>query len=277
MPNTENSRDMRFRAIETLLLWEGEVDNSRLRSLLGVQNVQASRILAEYAAHNAHQIYRPSPRAPYQASATIKPSFSSGTIEEYLALVQKTEDLDQIIEDARIDLTAPMPSIFSAVLQACRRSCGLNIQYRSMTTPQGRNRLIYPHTIVRAGRRWHARAWCTERKDFRDFVIGRMQTASIDTIKSERTKGEDAAWNKKLPLILAAHPDLDADRTSIINDEYFSSTTSRQLLVRSCLLLYVVQDLKAATNPATECPPEFQLVVANAKDLQLYLLQQPAG
>lgn len=45
-------------------------------------------------------------------------------------------------------------------------------------------------------------------------------------------------------------------------------------MVRSCLLFYVVQDLRAAVNPSAETPPEFQLVVSNASDLRQYLLQQ---
>lgn len=275
MANTENSRATRFRMIETLLLWEGEVDNRRLRGLLDVKSVQASRVLAEYAEHHAENVQRLSPRAPYQAAPHLKPSHSAGTIEEYLALVRASDnDLGGIVEDARVDLTAPNPKIFSAVLRACRRGCGLRIEYHSMTTPHGSARLVYPHTVVRAGRRWHVRAWCTQREDFRDFVIGRMRSARMDDAASSKSRTEDTAWNKKLPLILGAHPALSSGQEKVIRDEYFSGAVSRRLMVRSCLLVYVVQDLRAALNPSEETPPDFQLVVSNAKDLRQYLLQQ---
>ena len=45
-------------------------------------------------------------------------------------------------------------------------------------------------------------------------------------------------------------------------------------MVRSCLLFNVIQDLRAAVDPAKEKPPEFQLVVSNSKDLRPYLLSQ---
>ena len=276
MANTENSREARFRVIETLLLWEGEVDNGRLRTLLDIQNVQASRVLSEYAARNPAQIRRPSPRSPYLAAPGIKPSYSAGTVEEYLELLRIAGELGGVIEDARVDLTAPVAKIFSTVLQACRRNCGLNMEYRSMTTPGGSHRLIFPHPVVRAGRRWHVRAWCTERKDFRDFVIGRIVSAALDPGLSSRPKSEDAAWGKKLPVVLGAHPALSRAQEQVIRDEYFAGAVSRRLLVRSCLLFYVVQDLRAAVNPAKEKPPEFQLVVNNAEDLRPYLLQQAA-
>lgn len=270
MANTKNTREARFRVIETLLLWEGQVDNRRLRSLLDIQNVQASRVLAEYAEQNADQILRLSPRSPYQASSSTKPSFSSGSIDEYLALIQGTEDLGEMIEDVRMDLTAPAPRVFSVVFQACRRNLGLTIQYRSMNNPRGSARLIYPHAIVRAGRRWHVRAWCTERQDFRDFAIGRIHSASISAIPKPDIKA-DVAWNTKLPLVLSAHPALTLDQCRVIRDEYFSGSVSRQLTIRSCVLTYVIQDLRAAVDPKKETPPDFQLVVSNAKNLKPYL------
>lgn len=271
MANTGNTREARFAVIETLLLWEGQVDNQRLRSLLGIQNVQASRALAEYAAANSGVVTRKSPRSPYVASALLKPTNSSGTIEEYLALIRETDNLGELVEDARVDLTAPAPRIFSTVLQACRTNVGLTIDYRSMTTPTGSARLIYPHVIVRAGRRWHIRAWCAERKDYRDFVIGRVRSAVLTTDPKTDVKENDALWNKKVALVLGAHPALNAEQGRIIRDEYFAGAVSRRLTVRSCLLSYVIQDIRAAIDPQRETPPDYQLVVSNADSLRSYL------
>jgi hypothetical protein len=276
MSNTENSRASRFRVIETILLWEGEVDNSRLRALLGVQSVQASRVLAEFAERNAGRVLRRTPRSPYQAASSMAPLYSSGTIEEYLGLLRRSENIADLVEDARVDLALPSPQIFSTVLKACRRRCGLRIEYRSMSNPEGRARLIYPHTVVRAGRRWHARAWCAEREGFRDFVIGRIQSASLNRIASPDPISADVAWNKKLPLILGAHPALSATQRKVIQSEYLTGNASHRLMVRSCLLFYVIQDLRAAVNPLEEAPPQFQLIVANARQLQPYLLQDTA-
>jgi hypothetical protein len=273
MSNTENSRASRFRAIETILLWEGEVDNSRLRALLGVQSVQASRVLAEFAERNAGRVLRRTPRSPYQAASNMEPLYSSGRIEEYLGLLRRSENVGDLVEDARVDLALPSPRIFSTVLKACRRGWGLQIEYRSMSNPEGQARLIYPHTVVRAGRRWHARAWCADREDFRDFVIGRMGAASLNQVSTPNPKRHDVAWNKKLPLILGAHPALSARQRSVIRNEYLLGAASYRLMVRSCLLFYVIQDLRAAVNPLEEKPPQFQLIVTNARQLRPHLLQ----
>lgn len=277
MANTENTREARFRIIETLLLWEGQIDNPRVRSVLDVQNVQASRILTDYAEQYPENIVRTSPRAPYAASASLKPSLSFGSIDEYLALLRATDGLDARIEDARVDFSEPQPRIFATILQACQQRLGVTISYRSMTTPREKRRLIYPHSIVRAGRRWHTRAWCTERRDYRDFVIGRIRTAASSTDPPPAKRGEDVAWNIKVPLIIAAHPALTVEQAGVIRDEYFSGAVSRRLIVRSCLLSYVIQDVRAAVDPKREIPPEFQLIVSNVDTVRRYLFQEASA
>ena len=53
----------------------------------------------------------------------------------------------------------------------------------------------------------------------------------------------------------------------MIAAEYFPGASARQLSVRRCLVGYIVQDLRLATNPAKHKPPEFQLLVSNAERL----------
>lgn len=271
MASTKNAQESRFRIIETLLLWEGQIDNQRLRSVLGVQAVQASRILAEYATQNRGNVHRPSPRSPYEASCTLKPTLTSGSVEEYLALLQRSEDFGGIIEDARVDFSEPVPQVFATILKACRHGSGVTIEYRSMKTPARKARLIYPHAIVRAGRRWHVRAWCVEREEYRDFVIGRIRSASMSASSKIGARAEDVEWNTKLQLVVAAHPMLSPDQARLIRDEYFSGAVSRRLTVRCCLLSYVIQDLRAAIDTTRETPPEFQIAVVNVESLRPYL------
>jgi len=57
--------------------------------------------------------------------------------------------------DARVNLTAVSPAVFAAVRRGCLEGCGVTICYASMTTPTPTDRLIFPHSLVHAGRRWH--------------------------------------------------------------------------------------------------------------------------
>jgi hypothetical protein len=271
MANTENSRESRFAIIESLLLWEGEISNERVREILGIQKVQASRVLSEYIAYNPDHIDSNTLRSPYKAQPNIIPKHSTGSIEEYISIAKFFDSSDELIVDARYDLTTPTAEIISHISSAIRKQCGLKINYLSMTNPNGMNRIIYPHTIVRAGRRWHVRAWCGEKIEYRDFVIGRIKNASIIETVSKNTIVSDVDWNNKVELIIRAHPKLNSDQAAVIKYEFFSGSTSRKLLIRSCLLQYVIQDIRAAIDCDKELPPEYQLAVLNLSDVKSYL------
>lgn len=271
MANNDNSREARFRLIESVLLWEGEVSNERIREILGIQVVQASRVLTEYITHNPEQVMRETGRSPYKSSQNIKPKHSLGTVDEYIALSRHFDGVDTHIVDVRYDLTTPTANILSKVSQAIRNQFGLNIYYLSMTSPAGSNRLIYPHSIVRAGRRWHIRAWCAERLAFRDFVIGRIKKAKILEETSLHREQEDSEWNKKVALIIEAHPKLNDDQINVLRAEYFNGAVSRRIIVRSCLLQYVVQDIRIAVDLNTELPPQYQLAVVNVAEIKKFL------
>lgn len=273
MANTDKSREARLRVIETILLWEGEISNERVREILGIQVVQASRVLSEYISHNPEQVSRDTTRSPYKSAPSIRPKYSLGTVDEYIALSRLFDGAEALIVDVRYDLTTPTPDILSKVSLAIRNRVGLTIHYLSMTNPAGSQRLIYPHSIVRAGRRWHIRAWCTDKLAFRDFVIGRIQKAKIYEKAALHCVGQDEEWNKKVPLILGAHPKLNNDQINVIRNEFFNGAVSRRLMVRSCLMQYVIQDIRVAVNLEIEVPPDYQLAALNADEIKQFFFK----
>src|SRR3546814_12840289 len=72
---------------------------------------------------------------------------------------------------------------------------------------------------------------------------------------------EDSAWNEYVSLRIWPHTDLSSEQVKAVRREYFNGTAARVLKVRRALAPYVVQDLRVATDPATQRPPEFLLMV----------------
>src|SRR3546814_8060113 len=60
---------------------------------------------------------------------------------------------------------------------------------------------------------------------------------------------------------LPIYTDLSSEQVKAVRREYFNGTAARVLKVRRALAPYVVQDLRVATDPATQRPPEFLLMV----------------
>jgi WYL domain len=266
MANTLHLRHARFRAIETLLLWEGEVGNARLRRLFGLQLQQASRLLAEYRAAFPKQTEWDKRRRVYRATGKFKPRFADGSLEVYGQLLF-SQEVPTIIEDARLDFTAAAPSVFAKIYRACADGSGLQIAYGSMSHPSGIERVIFPHHLVRVGRRWHTRAWCCLRRDFRDFTLGRIGSVTPVATPRPISPDDDRAWTRRIELRIVAHSGLAPEQAKVIRKEYFSGTAARRISVRECLAPYVIQDLRAAVDPKRERPPEYQLQIADPKSV----------
>lgn len=263
----------RLADLETILRWEGELDNARIRQFLGVKPVWASRLLAELIERLGALIKRPSKRGPIMWASPASRSTPRQSPDDYLKLVSSaqggTDALLPCLHDARIDLTAVHPGVFSTVLKAARSSTGVKVVYRSMNHPEGVQRVVFPHAVVRAPRRWHMRAWCVERGDFRDFVLSRVQAAeSVDMpLPAEAGPDRDSGWTRMVDLRIVPHPGLTEAQQNLIAAEMFPGARAKRLRVRRSLAMYVLQDLRVALDLKRDLPPEFQLALASPTDV----------
>lgn len=274
MTNTFNRLGERLRQLESVLLWEGQLDNARVRHLFSIQAVQASRLLREFADAHPHGVRRDAQRAAYVATGRFRPQHAQGDLQEYLALQDASSPIRAVVEDSRLELTLPDARVFSELVRACVERKPVTILYRSMSTPQGRLRLVYPHAVVRAGRRWHMRAWCFEREGFRDFAVTRVGSVRSAPEAPPMPPQEDRAWTTMAKVILVAHPALKKPQAELIEHEHLGGRNSRALEVRSCLVDYVLQDLRVAVDVQRHRPPEYQLAVANLAEIEPHLFSQ---
>jgi predicted DNA-binding transcriptional regulator YafY len=252
--------------LETVLTWEGAIDNERIRQLLDVKSVWASRLMGQLVKVMGRRARRASAHAPLEF---VNPRAPRRSPDEYLRAVNPQHDplIGNFIEDARIDLSPVSPHVFSTLFRAIRWQTGVKVVYRSMNDPAGSERIIYPHAFVRAPRRWHVRAWCDQRRAYRDFTLGRIASAECIDAPNDHPQSEDAEWVDFLELVVVAHPNLSTAQQEMIAQEFFPGARAMRLRVRRCLAAYAVQDLRLATDPALHAPPDYQLLVSNAAKL----------
>lgn len=264
---TQPNTGARLRDLRTVLIWEGQIDNPRVRELLGIQAVWASRLIADLAADSSDIAYRQTSHSPLRIRPGASLPERGHSADDYLRILLAAQAGEDGLEDCRRDLSVISPTVFALVAGAIRSGTGLKVMYRSMSNPDGAPRIIYPHAVVRAPRRWHVRAWCDTRKDFRDFNFGRIATIEALDQAAPARRGEDKAWNTLVSVDVVAHPALEPRQQKMIADEYFPGASARKLKMRRCLIGYVIQELNIATTPDTQLPPQFQLCVARAKDI----------
>ncbi|MDD5299428.1 MAG: WYL domain-containing protein [Gallionella sp.] len=269
MANSPKLRDQRLRIMEGVLDWEGEIGNARVRKLFDLQPVQASRLLAEFRAQLGDQLIEDG-RAKVLRLANPEQPCSKMLLDEYVRQTQIVDDPNTCIVDARVDLTDVRAPIFATLRKSALDQTGVLISYASMTNPAFSERIVFPHSIVHVGRRWHIRAWCAKRNEFRDFTLGRIKSAEPLTESTPHPIADDEAWNRIVQLRLIAHRHLSAEQQLVVRNEYFQGTMARRLSVRACLAQYIIQDLRAAINPGREVPPDYQMEVSNAADIKLW-------
>lgn len=274
-----SSVQQRLRNLETLFIWEGALDNSRIREVFGLQPVQASRLVTSFISEHGDGVMRVTPHAPVTATPEFKPAHESCGADDYLRLVEsvRPSDMAPFVMDVRHDLSPVSPAIFSVMVQACRNKAGVDVFYRSMSAPDGVVRRIFPHSLVRAARRWHVRAWCELRQAFRDFALGRVATAFLAEAETPMGIQQDREWSEFVRLVVVPHPALTSAQQSLVRHEYLGGEKSKTLEVKQALAGYVIQDMRIGLDQQRDLPPSFQFFLANAQELPSSFVSSPAA
>ena len=126
-------------------------------------------------------------------------------LDEYVLHTMASEGGNPGLVDARVNLTEVRPEIFATLRKAVLAKTGVEITYASMSNPEYAKRIIFPRAIVHVGRRWHVRAWCVKRQDFRDFTMGRIRSVEPVLELFPLSIEKDEGWEKLVQLELQAH------------------------------------------------------------------------
>jgi len=151
-------------------------------------------------------------------------------------------------------------TVFRVILRAIREKQDLQIEYQSLTRPQPMWRWVSPHAIASDGFRWHFRAYCHERKDFLDFIFGRiLQLGS--TRPSEVDSAIDAGWHTMIELKIGPHPSLTEAQRRFIELDYGMIDGTASLRIRKALVQYMKKRLGLIANiSGAEAPQSMQQI-----------------
>ena len=274
---------LRYRYIELIALWEGQLTTRQLCETFGIGRQQANKDLSSYrrALTKGDLIYDATAKH-YLPSSNFKPILTQGLASEYLQLAAQQSDVQRIlghlpVAAAAVEVvTAPSrelpPSLLRPIIQAitdCRR---IDVDYVSLNNPDREGRIVVPHTLVWTGYRWHVRAWCEKNQDFRDFVLSRFRGEADLMDSSERNASEDNDWQQRVTLQVEPDSRLRADQREVIAHDYNMENGRLLLTTRAKLAPYLLQLLNVNTGPLLDDPRAQQLVLSNQESLQNWLM-----
>lgn len=271
------SQARRFEFLEWKMFWEGRVIRSDLESTFDISTPQASVDLRRYrelAPDNMEATAR-----GYRPSPSFSPRFYVPSADRLLlqlhALLSKViprrdvwfRDLPPVDIAPDISRDVP-PECLRPILRAMREHQALEVRYQSLTS--SRRRAIAPHALAYDGHRWHVRAWCCERQEFRDFLLSRMDSFG-DMRSVEFDAEDDIEWHTKLILRLRPRHDLDAEKQKAIAKDYGMAKGRKDVEVRAALAFYFIRrlnlDLAPSDNPKLT-PERLQIELENFSEVE---------
>lgn len=278
MPEKEDVRwglAQRFEFIEWRAYWVGRVNRGDLEEQFGVSTPQASLDLRAYQESAPGNIEYVASEKAYLRLDTFRPKYLRLSADHYLL------QLDAILNGAisatdtwfgSLPPAAVMPSVIRsieaetlrAILRAIERRQALDIDYLSLT--KRRWRTIAPHSLAFDGHRWHARAWCVEHRDFRDFVLSRVLSVG-ESKPPDADPTNDIEWHTMVDMKIIAHPALDPAQRSAIERDYGMKDGALILRTRAALSFYLIRRLNLDLKDEFVPPERKQISLSNLDEV----------
>lgn len=260
-----------------LLLWEGSLSRKRLVELFDLSGIRASEWLKEFRdQHPSFSRWDNATKSHLAMSAlykwhaefaTNKASAVQLGLDQYLPLIRSRMSPGAWLIEGFAPLSTPSPKIFACLQRAITLGQGVSITYRSMARPEPHSRVIFPHTIICTGQRWHVRGYSPEHGDFRDHNIGRLLSAETTTDNCPADSANDTSWHYQVPVHLIAHPGLPPHQAAVVKHEYFSGLSGRMDHIRAALVPYYLAEKQIALDPNNQKPPTYLLAVGNPEEV----------
>ncbi|MBL0593486.1 WYL domain-containing protein [Aeromonas veronii] len=255
---------LRFRLLEIVLQWEGRLTTNHLCTAFNIGRQQASRDINLYIKEFSPEglEYDRSLKG-YKPTASFKPRFSEGKVDEYLILLHREKQhLNHHEEGVLIlplmamhyghieILTVPNryidPVIVRGLVQAARSQLRVDVDYVSLSSEEESGRNIVPHTLIYDGIRWHVRAYCEKRGEYLDFVMSRFRGEPELLDVSTHGRDQDGEWNTKVTAILIPNPALSLGQQAIIATDYAMLDGQLRIEQRLPLMHYALERMQVS-------------------------------
>lgn len=255
-------QSQRLRFIESRLFWSGRLRSRDLTERFNIHRSVASRDFGVYQKLAPRNMLYDRGEKYFLAGRYFLPIFGSPTLDK---LAAHSVLGDEFPADSDVFNWLPQisrytdPAVARNVSECIKSGQELRVVYRSMSEPDGVERWISPVALVSDGRRWHARAYCHLRHDYRDFVLGRI-TGADQTRENSLELPRDEDWEEIITVQVIPHPSLSNPQQALVRMEYNMGPDGFAVECRKALLLYALVSMGLDTDGS---PPQQTLSLAD--------------
>jgi hypothetical protein len=227
----------RLRFIDARLFWEARINRSDLIETFSVSPAQAALDFREYLKMAGRGVVYDTRSKAYVRETAFKPAF--GAPDAGKALSDMLAAGDSLVATLP-KLERPLdPYVVARVRLAARGAERLRVEYQSFTRPQPQKRWIAPRTLISDGERWHARCWCYEHNEWRDFVLARI--AAIHAAEPAGQLPRDRDWEDAYRLVLKPAEELSKGQRATVIREYAMQAGRLVVTIPRAMRLYAIR------------------------------------
>jgi hypothetical protein len=275
--NIKWSQERRLQFIDFRLQWEGRINRKDVTGFFNISVPQASADIALYTELAPGNLEYDKSSRTYVASPSFNPYFDSAGPRQYLSQLLSLErnilSSDQVFMSFRPPIASvPLPTrtiestTLALMLRAIDSNGKLDISYQSIARDEEQMRTISPHAFGYDGVRWHVRAYCHLRAGFRDFVFGRILSATALTASAIDSQN-DHDWHTFVDLVLAPDESLTPKQRHGVEIDYGMTGGKVSISCRQAMLFYALRTLNFEVD-GTPRKGERQLVIANLTEIK---------
>jgi len=279
-PRWGQSRRLAF--IDLRLQYDGKINRKDIKDFFQISTPQATadlELYSETAKGNLRYDFR---EKAYVAEPDFVPQYGRSAATNYLddlsrlanAIVEKDEVFEGFVPPTGVVATpsrAIGAPLVAALVRAIRDRLTLRITYQSMDEPMPTDRVISPHALGFDGLRWHTRAWCHQRKVFRDFAIGRLTIEGEVSADEPAIPANDAGWQTMVDIILVPHPGLTPSQRNVVMRDYEMTEGRRVVPCRKAMLFYTLRHLNLDSPEVLPNAARQHVIVENRSDVDRWV------
>lgn len=203
----------RLSYIDFRLYFLGELRRNDVIDRFGIAPAGATRDIALYKELAPDNLFLDNAKI-YRPSSTFTPLFEHPAQRVLTALSQGFGEGIELPNKSLVRcevpalLSQPKMSVLAPITRAINLGKAIHLRYTSIESGWS-EREIVPLALVSNSVRWHVRAFDRKHREFRDFVLSRMESPSIlheSSIAKEETLESDVQWSRIIELELVPHP-----------------------------------------------------------------------
>ena len=268
----------RLEFIDFRLMWDARLNRSDLCDHFRISPQQASLDLVSYERlAPANMLYDRGQRA-FLRGAGYVPLLIGGLSDRYLLQLQAL-CLDLLpISETWFDRPPPAEVArmrhrrvddlrLQQILDAIRLGLELRVTYSTMSGKPAGERHIAPHALASGSKRWHARCWCRENGEFRDFNLNRIR-AVHELLPSDADPRLDLEWHNEVDLKMRPNPELAEEVQESVRLEYDFDGPELLVTSRIALVFYLFHEYNLEVASQGLKATKRQLVLVNDEEVE---------